>query len=98
MADSAGSGRGPGNSLGGPAERHDPGTLRIGSIGGVDVLVRTSWLLVAAMISYVVAPQIEQVAPDLGALTYVAGLAFAILLTLSLLLHEVSHALMAKRF
>jgi Zn-dependent protease len=84
--------------LGAPAEHRDPGTLRIGSIGGVDVLVRSSWLLVAALISYLVAPQIEQVAPDLGALTYVAGVAFAVLLTLSLLLHEVSHALMAKRF
>jgi Zn-dependent protease len=84
--------------LGAPAEHRDPGTLRIGSIGGVDVLVRSSWLLVAVLISYLVAPQIEQVAPDLGALTYVAGIAFAVLLTLSLLLHEVSHALMAKRF
>jgi Zn-dependent protease len=84
--------------LGAPAEHRDPGTLRIGSIGGVDVLVRTSWLLVAVLISYVVAPRIEAEAPGLGALTYVAGLAFAVLLTLSLLLHEVSHALVAKRY
>jgi Zn-dependent protease/CBS domain-containing protein len=84
--------------LGAPAERNEPGALRIGSIGGVDVMVRSSWLLVAALIAYVVAPGIERVAPDLGALTYVAGVAFAVLLTLSLLLHELSHALMAKRF
>jgi Zn-dependent protease/CBS domain-containing protein len=84
--------------LGAPAEHRDPGTLRIGSIGGVDVLVRTSWLLVAVLISYVVAPRIEMEAPGLGALTYVAGLAFAVLLTLSLLLHEVSHALVAKHY
>jgi Zn-dependent protease len=61
-------------------------------------MVRSSWLLVAALIAYVVAPGIERVAPDLGALKYVAGVAFAVLLTLSLLLHEISHALMAKRF
>lgn len=84
--------------LGAPAERNEPGTLRIGSIGGVDVMVRSSWLLVAALISYVVAPGIEHVAPGLGALKYVAGVAFAVLLTLSLLLHEISHALVAKRF
>lgn len=84
--------------LGAPAERNEPGALRIGSIGGVDVMVRTSWLLVAALISYVVAPGIERVAPGLGAFTYVAGVAFAVLLTLSLLLHEISHALVAKRF
>ncbi len=84
--------------LGAPAERDDRGALRIGSIGGVDVMVRSSWLLVAALISYVVAPQIDEVSPGLGGLKYVAGLAFAVLLTLSLLLHEVSHALMAKRY
>ncbi len=84
--------------LGAPAERNDPGALRIGSIGGVDVMVRSSWLLVALLIAYVMAPGIERVAPDLGALKYVAGVAFAVLLTLSLLLHEISHALMAKRY
>src|SRR4051794_17201269 len=102
MADSAGPGdrpgREPGEGLGGPAQRHDPGTLRVGSIGGVDVLVRSSWLLVAALIAYLLAPRVEIVAPGLGNLKYVAGLAIAVLLTLSLLLHEVSHALVAKHF
>src|SRR3954449_1221217 len=97
MADSAGPGdrpgRNPGESLGGPAQRNDPGTLRVGSIGGVGVLVRSSWLLVAALIAYLMAPQIEVAQPGLGGLKYVAGVGFAVLLTLSLLLHEVSHAL-----
>lgn len=84
--------------LGAPAEHRDPGTLRIGSIGGVDVLVRSSWLLIAALVAYLVAPGIERVSPGMGSWKYVAGLAFAVLLTLSLLLHEISHALMAKRF
>lgn len=75
----------------------EPGTLRIGSVAGVGIHVRLSWLLVAVLISFVLAPRIELVAPGLGALTYVAGLAFAVLLYLSVLLHEVSHALMARR-
>ena len=87
-----------GTGLGAPAERNDPGAIRIGSIAGIDVMVRTSWLLVAALIAYVAAPGIEQVSPGLGALKYVAGVAFAILLTLSLLLHEISHAIMSQRF
>lgn len=87
-----------GSGLGAPAEHRDPGTLKIGSVGGVDVLVRSSWLLIAALVAYLVAPGIERVSPGLGSLKYVAGLAFAVLLTLSLLLHEISHALMAKRF
>lgn len=75
-----------------------PGTLRLGQIAGVDVFVRASWLIVAALIAYLVAPRIEVVAPNLGGLVYVAGLAFAVLLYLSVLLHEVSHALMAQAF
>jgi Zn-dependent protease len=84
--------------LGGPAQRNDPGTIRVGSLGGVDVLVRSSWFLIAALIAYLVAPGIERVQPGLGSLKYVAGAAFAVLLTLSLLLHELSHALMSQRF
>jgi Zn-dependent protease/CBS domain-containing protein len=44
------------------------------------------------------APRIEEVAPGLGALKYVAGLAFAILLYLSVLLHEASHAISARHY
>ncbi|WP_228552068.1 site-2 protease family protein [Mumia zhuanghuii] len=81
-----------------PTPNRPPGTFRIGEIGGIDVLVRSSWLLVAVLIAFVLAPTIEAIAPGLGALTYVAGLAFAVLLYLSVLLHEISHALVAKRF
>lgn len=77
---------------------HPPGSFRIGAIGGVDVYVRASWLLVAALISVMLAPEVDRVEPGLGGLKYVAGLAFAVLLYLSILLHEMSHALMARRF
>ena len=40
----------------------------------------------------------DAVEPGLGGWKYVAGAAFAVLLYLSVLLHEASHALMAKRF
>jgi Zn-dependent protease len=80
------------------ARRREPGTLRIGQIAGVDVLVRSSWLLVAALISVGIAPGVETVQPGLGPWKYVAGVAFAVLLYLSVLLHEASHALMAQRY
>lgn len=83
--------------LGAPAQHRDPGTLRIGTVAGVDVLVRSSWLLIAGLIAVIVAPAVDRVAPGLGPLKYLAGLAFAVLLTLSLLLHEMSHALVAQR-
>ena len=82
----------------GRRDERPPGTLRIGSIAGVDILVRASWLLIAALIAVLFAPRIEQEAPGLGGLAYVAGLAFAVLLYLSVLLHELSHAMAAKAF
>ena len=78
--------------------RRPAGTLRIGRIAGVDVLVRSSWLLVAALISVMYAPRIEEVQPGLGGWKYVVGVALAVLLYLAVLLHEASHALMAQRY
>jgi len=82
----------------GTPPRRERGTIRIGQIAGVDVLVRSSWLLVAGLIAVLLAPRVESVSPGLGAWKYVAGLAFAVLLYLSVLLHELSHAVMAKRY
>ncbi|MFT4288721.1 site-2 protease family protein [Nocardioides sp.] len=83
-----------------PANRrpNPPGTLRVGTLAGADVLVSTSWFLVAAMIAVLVAPRVDQVTPGLGAWKYVAGLAFAVILYGSVLLHEVSHAAAARRY
>ena len=38
-----------------------PGTLKIGSIAGVDVLVRSSWLILAVLIAVIMAPAIDSV-------------------------------------
>lgn len=83
---------------GGARGPYPPGTIRVGSIRGVDVLVRASWFAIALLIAVLLAPNIEAVEPGLGPLKYVAGLAFAVLFYLSLLLHEISHALMAQRY
>jgi Zn-dependent protease len=80
------------------APRRAPGTFRIGSIGGTDVLITSSWFLVAALIAVVMAPRVEMAEPGLGAWRYVAGFLFAVVLYFSVLLHEASHALMAKRY
>jgi Zn-dependent protease len=80
-----------------PAPR-PPGTFRIGTLAGADVLVSSTWFIVAGLIAVLVSPRIEQVQPDLGALKYVAGLAFAVILYLSVLLHEASHAYMARHY
>jgi Zn-dependent protease/CBS domain-containing protein len=81
-----------------PEPAYPPGTLRVGTIGGVVVLVRSSWILVALLLAYLLAPEVDQVRPGLGAWKYLAGLAYAVLLYLTVLLHEMAHALMAQHY
>ena len=81
-----------------PSAPRPPGTFRIGSLAGADVLVSSTWFIVAGLIAVVVAPRIDEVQPGLGSLKYVAGLAFAVILYLSVLLHEASHAYVARHY
>ncbi|MDQ3628214.1 MAG: site-2 protease family protein [Actinomycetota bacterium] len=81
-----------------PADPRPAGAWQLGSVAGAPLYVQRSWLLVAALIAVVFAPRVETVAPGLGNLVYVAGLGIAVLLYLSVLLHEVSHALMARAY
>lgn len=81
-----------------PPRPRPPGTLRVGTIAGSDVLVSSSWFLVAGLIAVIVAPLIEDAEPGLGAWRYVAGFAFAVILYLSVLLHEASHAYAARHY
>ncbi len=75
-----------------------PGTFKVGTIAGSDVLVSSSWFLIAGLIAVLMEPRVEQVQPGLGVWKYVAGLAFAVILYGSVLLHEASHAVMARRY
>ena len=94
----------PDRPSGGPSRPDDrppprpAGTFRIGTIAGSEVLVSSSWFLVAALIAVMLAPQVERVEPGLGFGKYVAGLAFAVILYLSVLLHEASHAAAARHY
>ncbi len=80
------------------APSRPPGTIRIGSIAGSDVLVSSSWFLVAGLIAFVMAPRVDQIHPGLGGWKYVVGVVFAVVLYLAVLLHEASHAIVARRF
>lgn len=87
-----------------PGHDHDdregraPGTIKIGTIAGSDVLVTPSWFIIAVLIAFMTAPWIEAVEPGLGVLRYVAGLAVAVVLYAAVLLHEAAHAFAARHF
>ncbi|WP_182523376.1 site-2 protease family protein [Nocardioides dongkuii] len=78
-------------------QRRPSGTFKVGTVAGSDVLVSSSWFLVAGLIAVLLAPLVERTAPGLGPGKYVAGFAFAVVLYLSVLLHEASHAVVAQR-
>jgi Zn-dependent protease len=81
-----------------PTRPRPAGTFKIGTIAGSDVLVSSSWFLVAGLIAVIIAPAVEAAQPGLGPWKYLAGFAFAVILYLSVLLHEASHAVMARRY
>jgi Zn-dependent protease len=75
-----------------------PGSFRLGTIAGSEVRINTSWFLIAALIAFVMGPRVDEVQPGLGAWKYLVGFVFAVLLYMSVLLHEASHAVMARRY
>lgn len=81
----------------GPRRQLPPGTFRLGTVAGSDVLVSSSWFLVAGLIAIVMAPRVDEIQPGLGGFKYLVGLIFAVVLYLAVLLHEAAHAVMARR-
>lgn len=69
--------------------------FRIGSILGIPLLIDTSWFLILWLVTFYYASvwQQESWAADWG---WVAGFAMAILLFVSVLLHELGHSLVAR--
>jgi Zn-dependent protease len=65
---------------------------------GVPVYVSPSWFVVAALMTVLFAPTFAQQLPGIGAGRYAVSFAFAVLLYLSVLIHELSHSVVAQRF
>ena len=62
---------------------------------GVPVDVTPTWFLVAGLITWGFAPTVQDTVPGIGDWRYAVSLAFALLLYLSVLVHELSHTLVA---
>ena len=72
--------------------------ISLGRPFGVPLRLSSSWFLGAAIIAWVFAPLVERWLPIESPWTFVVGASFAVLLGLSVLAHEMAHAVMAQRF
>ncbi|WP_327580977.1 site-2 protease family protein [Nonomuraea sp. NBC_00507] len=71
--------------------------LRMGKPFGIPVYVSWTWFLVAAFITVMFGPQMQQMLPELdSAAAYAVAFVFAVLLYVSVLLHELAHSVLAK--
>ena len=69
------------------------------TIAGVPILLARSWLLIAALLTYLFGPQVARVDPTVGVLgAYGVALLYAVLLLVSVLVHELAHAGSARAF
>jgi len=72
--------------------------LSLGHPFGVPLRLSTSWFLGAAIIAWIFAPVVERWLLLEPPWTLVVGASFAVLLGLSVLAHEMAHAVMAQHF
>ena len=70
--------------------------LRIGRVAGVPILLTPSWFVFAAFIVVSTPAALQQSVGQRAA--YVTSAAFAVLLLVSVLLHEIGHCLVARAF
>ena len=91
-----------GNTTSGRGPQRDPvmsGTLVIGRISGIEIGVHYTWLLIFALITFSLGVgYYPLIVPGLAPSTYWGlGAASALLLFLSVLIHELSHSILAQR-
>jgi Zn-dependent protease len=72
--------------------------IPLGSIFGVPVSLAWSWFVITGVIVLLFGPNVAGSIPGLGAMAYLVAFAYAVLLAVSVLIHELAHALVAKSF
>lgn len=81
----------PGKGLSGRKEG-----IPLGRIAGIPVVLAYSWFIIAAFTVIAYGPVLQRNDPGLGLTAYFVAFAYAVLLLLSVLVHELAHALTAK--
>jgi Zn-dependent protease len=70
--------------------------IALGRIAGIRVVLSYSWFVIAAFTVFAYGPILAQDYPRLGMTVYLVAFAYALLLLVSVLVHELAHALTAK--
>ncbi|MFC7111533.1 site-2 protease family protein [Nonomuraea rubra] len=79
--------------------RQESSGIRMGKPFGIPVYVSWTWFLVAAFITVMFGPQMRQRLPQLDDFAaYGVAFLFAVLLYISVLLHELAHSVLAKAY
>ena len=78
-----------------PSRSPDPGVSgwRLGSLRGVPVYLGSSWPIIAVVIVLLFGPPLQRALPELGMGAYAVAALYAVLLLLSVLVHEAAHAI-----
>ncbi|QDY91115.1 site-2 protease family protein [Arthrobacter sp. UKPF54-2] len=74
------------------------GGIPLGRILGIPVILAYSWFVIAAFTVIAYGPVLAHNFPGTGATAYLAAFAYAVLLLLSVLVHELAHALTARMY
>src|SRR3989440_8161900 len=76
-----------------------PGSFRIGNIAGIDIDINVSWIIILVLLTVSLATGwFPQLYPGWSTATYwVVGLISALVLFVSVLLHELAHSFVARR-
>jgi Zn-dependent protease len=73
-----------------------PGGIRIGRVGSVPIHLRASWFAIAAAVTFLYAPTVRNSVLVQPGLEYLIAFGFAMLLLLSVFVHELAHAAAAS--
>lgn len=70
----------------------------LGSVRGTPVILANSWFFIAGVTVLIFGPQLQAIYPDLGLRAYGVAFAYALLLLVSVFIHELAHAVASKMF
>ena len=81
-----------------PRTQQRPQGIKVGSFLGVPIYANVSLFVTAGLLALAFLPSIQNFDPTIGVAKYLIAIMFAALLYLSILIHEVAHAAVARAF